>query len=125
MGVSKILGIMATPLTIISRIREDKDILVLLDIASDNDVSRIIVGLPMSMNGSLGKQAEKVKAFAAEIARNTDIPIEFKDERLSTVVAKDLVQKARKTNRKTRYDSAAAALILQSYLDDVAGGKTA
>jgi len=117
-ALSDPLGIMATPLTIVSRIREDKDIFALLDIAADNDVTRIIIGLPISMDGSMGPQAEKVKAFAAELARNTDIPIEFKDERLSTVVAKDLVQKARKTDRKTRYDAAAAALILQSYLDD-------
>ena len=117
-ALSDPLGIMASPHNIISRTREDKDIIALLDIASDNDVSRIIIGLPLSMDGSLGPQAEKVKAFAAELARNTDIPVVFKDERLSTVVAKDLVQKARKTHRKTRYDAAAAALILQSYLDD-------
>jgi putative Holliday junction resolvase len=117
-ALSDPLGIMASPHTIISRTREDKDIIALLDIASDNDVSRIIIGLPLSMDGSLGPQAEKVKAFAAEMARNTDIPLVFKDERLSTVVARDLVQKARKTDRKTRYDAAAAALILQSYLDD-------
>ena len=119
-ALSDPLGIMATPLTIISRIREDKDIIALLDIAADKDVTRIIIGLPISLDGSLGSQVEKVKAFATELARNTDIPIEFKDERLSTVIAKDLVRKARKTDRKTRYDAAAAALILQSYLDDTA-----
>ena len=120
-ALSDPMGIMATPLTIISRTMEDKDIIELLDIAADKDVGRIIIGLPISMDGSLGQQAEKVKAFATELARNTGIPIEFKDERLSTVIAKDLVQKARKTDRKTRYDSAAAALILQSYLDDTVG----
>ena len=121
-ALSDPLGIMATPLTIVSRTRENKDIIALLDIAAENDVARIIIGLPLSMDGSQGPQAEKVKTFAEELARNTDIPIEFKDERLSTVVAKDLVQKARKVDRKTRYDAAAAALILQSYLDETAEG---
>jgi len=120
-ALSDPLGIMATPMTIILRIEEYKDIIELLDIAADNDVGRIVIGLPISMDGSLGQQAEKVKAFAIELAKNTAIPIEFKDERLSTVVAKDLVRKARKTDRKTRYDAAAAALILQSYLDDRVG----
>ena len=121
-ALSDPLGIMATPLTIVSRTRENKDIIALLDIAAENDVARIIIGLPLSMDGSQGPQAEKVKTFAEELARNTDIPIEFKDERLSTVVAKDLVQKARKVDRKTRYDAAAAALILQSYLDETSDG---
>ncbi len=122
-ALSDPLGIMATPMTIILRIEEYKDIIELLDIAADNDVGRIVIGLPISMDGSLGQQAEKVKTFAIELAKNTAIPIEFKDERLSTVVAKDLVRKARKTDRKTRYDAAAAALILQSYLDDRVGNR--
>jgi putative Holliday junction resolvase len=89
-----------------------------MDIAAKKNISRIIVGLPFSMDGTLGIQAEKVRRFADELAKNTTIPLEFKDERLSTVLAKRLIQKVRKTNRGTRYDAAAAALILQSYLDD-------
>ena len=69
------------------------------------------------MDGSLGAQAEKVQNFVKELQRHTDLPVEFKDERLSTVLAKRIVREVRKTNRGTRYDAAAAALILQSYLD--------
>jgi putative Holliday junction resolvase len=96
----------------------EADIKTILDIAVKNDVGRIIVGLPYSMDGTIGSQAEKVCQFADELARRTSIPLEYRDERLSTVVAKRLVQEARKTNRTTRYDAAAAALILQGYLDD-------
>jgi len=120
-SLSDPLGIMATPLTIITRTEEEEDIDAIVDIIHQNEVGRIVVGLPISMDGTLGKQAEKVKAFAAELGKKIDIPVEFKDERLSTVVAKNLVQEARKTDRKTRYDAAAAALILQSYLDANAG----
>ena len=116
-ALSDPLGIMATPLTIITRTEEEKDIGALIDIIRQNGVGRIIIGLPISMDGTLGEQAEKVKAFAAELGKKIDTPVEFQDERLSTVVAKNLVQEARKTDRKTRYDAAAAALILQSYLD--------
>jgi putative Holliday junction resolvase len=118
-ALSDPLGIMASPLTIISRQDNEADMQVLIDIVRKNNVGRIIVGLPLSMDGTIGLQAEKVREFTAELCRHTDLPVEFKDERLSTVLAKRIVQAVRKTNRGTRYDSAAAALILQSYLDDV------
>ena len=123
MAISDPLGIIARPLTIISRQNSKADMQAIVDIVTKNDVRRIIVGLPFSMDGTLGAQAEKVRIFAEELSRYTDIPLEFRDERLSTVAAKRLVQKVRKTNRETRYDSAAAALILQSYLDDTLPAK--
>lgn len=72
------------------------------------------------MNGSLGIQAEKVKTFTQELRRHTEVPVEFRDERLSTVSAKRLMQaiKGKKNRQKVRHDAVAAALILQSYLDE-------
>ncbi len=72
------------------------------------------------MDGSLGQQAEKVKAFTQKLCNRTEVPIEFRDERLTTVSAKRLMQgvNARKTGEKVRYDAIAAALILQGYLDE-------
>lgn len=70
------------------------------------------------MNGSVGIQAEKVKAFVKELCACTEVPLEFRDERLSTVSAKRLTRELGKT-KKTRHDDAmAAAIILQSYLDE-------
>ena len=112
------MGILASPLTIISRQNSPADFEAIIDIARKNNVARIIAGLPFSMDGSLGAQAEKVRDFIKELCRHTDIPVEFRDERLSTVLAKRIVQTVRKTNKDTRYDAAAAALILQGYLDD-------
>jgi putative Holliday junction resolvase len=123
LALSDPLGIIASPLTIISRQNSEADVQTIVDIVTKNDVRRIIIGLPFSMDGTLGAQAEKVRIFAEELSRHTEIPLEFRDERLSTVAAKRLVQKVRKTNRETRYDSAAAALILQSYLDDTLPAK--
>lgn len=119
-ALSDPMGIMASPLTIISRTNEEADIEAIIDIARQKEVGRIIIGLPLSMDGTVGRQAQKVKAFAAVLCEHTDIPLEFKDERLSTVLAKRIVQHVRKTKKGTRYDAAAAALILQSYLDDAA-----
>ena len=112
------LGILASPLKIIARQNTPLDVESILDIARQNDVKRIIAGLPVNMDGTEGSQAEKVRGFARELSLRTDIPVEFKDERLTTVQARHILQNSRKTDRNTRYDAAAAALILQSYLDD-------
>lgn len=84
-----------------------------------HQVQQIIVGLPRSMDGSIGKQAEKVKAFTQRLCQHTQVPIEFRDERLSTVSAKHLMQSvSKKTRKKARDDAIAAAIILQGYLDE-------
>ena len=113
-------GILASPFTIIDRRDERLDTEAILDIVRQHQVEQIIVGLPYSMDGSIGKQAEKVKAFIQELGSNTDVPIEFRDERLTTVSARRLMQpvKRKRTKKKVRHDAVAAALILQSYLDE-------
>ncbi len=117
-ALSDPLGVLASPLTIITRTDEEADIGAIIALIRQNQVEHVIAGLPLSMDSSLGKQAEKVKAFVMELCRHTEVPVEFRDERLSTVSAKRLVQGVRKTYKKTRYDAMAAALILQAYLDE-------
>ena len=110
-------GILASPLTIINCQNEAADIETIIDIVNQHQVGRVIVGLPRSMNGSLGKQAERVTAFVRSLGKQTKIPIEFRDERLSTVSARRLIRDTKK--KKVRHDDAiAAALILQAYLDE-------
>ena len=114
-------SILASPLTIIDCRDENADIETIIKIIETHQVKQIIVGLPLSMDGSLGKQAEKVKAFAQNLSQHTEIPIEFRDERLSTVSAKRLMQATgrRKPGKRAKHDDAiAAALILQTYLDE-------
>ncbi len=113
-------GILASPFTIIDRRDEQQALEAIINIVSQHQVGQIVVGLPRSMDGSIGKQAEKVKAFTQELSNHTEVPVEFRDERLTTVSAKRLMQAARtkKTRRKVRDDAVAAALILQGYLDE-------
>ncbi len=113
-------GILASPLTIIDREDDELDIKTITDIIDQHQVKQIIVGLPRSMDGSIGKQAEKVKAFTQELRSHTEVPVEFRDERLTTVSAKRLMREAgtKKTSKRARYDAAAAAIILQGYLDE-------
>ncbi|MFC2070388.1 Holliday junction resolvase RuvX [Chloroflexota bacterium] len=113
-------GIIASPLTIINRTDEQQDIAAIIAIITQNDVGKIIAGLPVSMNGSIGHQAEKVKTFVKSLSARTQVPIEFRDESLTTVSARQLMQVTRKKKRreKTRDDAIAAAFILQGYLDE-------
>lgn len=122
-ALSDPLGMLASPLTIINRTDEEAALGAIVDIIRRYQVGRVIAGLPFSMDGRLGRQAEKIKAFVAALGRHTDVPLELRDERLSTVSAKRLVREVRKTGRGTRYDAIAAALILQGYLDEAADAR--
>ena len=119
MALSDPLGILATPLTIITRTDEEADVKNIIAIIQNNQVGRIIAGLPLSMDGSLSAQAEKVKSFVAVLCRHSHVPLVFRDERLSTVAAKRTVRDVRKTSKGARYDAVAAALVLQGYLDSI------
>jgi putative Holliday junction resolvase len=113
-------GILASPFTIINCRDETADIEAIVDIINQHQVEQIIVGLPRSMDGSIGKQAEKVKAFTQRLCSHTEVPVAFRDERLTTVSARRLMQTAnhKKAKKKAKHDAIAAALILQGYLDE-------
>ncbi|MFC2063132.1 Holliday junction resolvase RuvX [Chloroflexota bacterium] len=113
-------GILASPLTIINRVGDEElDIKAITDIIDQHQVKQVIVGLPLSMDGSIGSQAEKVTAFTQRLAQHTEVPVEFRDERLTTVAAQRLMKTAsKKTRQKARDDAIAAAIILQRYLDE-------
>lgn len=120
MALSDTLGILASPLIIIDRRDEKQDVTAIIDIVNQHQVGQIVVGLPRLMNGSSGRQAGKVETFVQKLCGQTEVPVEFRDERLTTVSAKRLMQAARtkKARRKTRDDAVAAALILQGYLEE-------
>ena len=122
MALSDPDGILASPFTIINCKDEMADVEAIANIVSQHQVGQVIVGLPHSMDGSLGKQAEKVKAFTEKLCDHIKVPIEFRDERLTTVSARRLMREVntKKTKKKeARDDAIAAALILQGYLDQV------
>lgn len=113
-------GILASPLAIIDCRDDATDVEVIVNIVSQQQVGQIIVGLPRSMDGSIGRQAEKVKSFVQKLSSHTEVPVEFRDERLTTVLAKRLMRSVgkKKSRSKARDDAVAAALILQAYLDE-------
>jgi putative holliday junction resolvase len=124
-ALSDPLGILASPLLVFDHRDDEADIAAILEMVKRYEVQYIIVGLPQSMDGSLGSQAEKVKLFTDKLRLLSPVPVESRDERLTTVTAKRLMQESgsRKTLknikfRKGEYDAAAAAVILQSYLNE-------
>ena len=78
-------GILASPLTIIEHTNDDADVKAIADIVVKQGAGMVIVGLPRSMSGAVGEQAEKVKTFAGKLGAVIKVPLEFRDERLSTV----------------------------------------
>ena len=91
----------------------------IVSLIKQKDVDTIVVGLPLNMDGTKGIRVEKTYEFCAELAKKTDVPIEYMDERLTTVSAQKLLISAdvRREKRKTVVDKIAASIILQSYLD--------
>jgi len=114
-------GILASPLTRITRIGTEATIEVILQLVRQHQVKRIVAGLPYSMKGGLGPQAIKVLDFLQELRQHLEIPVEAVDERLSTVAAERRMREARivKKRKREKVDATAAALILQAYLDEV------
>jgi putative Holliday junction resolvase len=83
------------------------------------EISKIVVGLPKNMDGTLGKQAEKVFRWIRDLKDRTHLPVVTWDERLSTVGASKVLLEADLSRRKRKkvIDKLAAVLILQVYLD--------
>ena len=117
LALSDPTGMLASPYGFVERGPSDIEDIVAL--AADNDVIEIVVGLPLSMSGDSGTQAGKVRGFIRELRSQTDLPIKTVDERLSTVQAQGMLNQSGRRRRRDRghLDAAAAAVILQTYLD--------
>ena len=89
------------------------------ELVNEYNVEKIVAGLPLNMDGSLGKKAQEVKSFTKKLEEEVSVAVLLWDERLSTVEAQGVLLEADVTRgkRKKVIDKIAAQLILQSYLD--------
>lgn len=87
--------------------------------AIDRGCKKIIIGLPKNMDGTEGERADVIKAFAALVTEYTDIPIDFYDERMTTMVAYRFLGETGTfgKKRKDAVDTLSAQIILQNYID--------
>lgn len=118
-AVSDPTEVLATPLLALERTDPVSDVSELLLLIEKHEASEIVVGLPRTLQGDVGLQARKVRRFVARLSERTDVRIATVDERLSTVQAERMLSESpgRRSRDRGFVDSAAAAVILQSYLD--------
>jgi putative Holliday junction resolvase len=126
-AISDPQGILAVPLTVVNHQGEDAAMNDIIKLVGQYEVERIVIGLPYSLSGKPGQQAEKVAAFAEKLSlrlkRSNLAPVDIQlwDERLSTVAADRLIGEAgtKRNKRKQHRDAIAAAFILQGFLDSL------
>ena len=109
----------ALPLRVLVRRSEPEDLKALASIVRENEVELVLVGLPRMMDGSIDVAARGAQVFGAKVYTATGVPVEYWDERLTTVAAERFLieQGKRRAQRRQDVDKVAATLLLQGYLD--------
>ncbi|HEY4544793.1 MAG TPA: Holliday junction resolvase RuvX [Tissierellaceae bacterium] len=118
-AVSDLLGITAQGITTIRRESNKQSYEDVKKYIDEYDITKVVVGLPKNMDGTLGGQSEKVVKFATKLKNKYDVEIIYIDERLTTVSAERILIEGdvSRANRKKVIDKVAATYILQFYLD--------
>lgn len=119
LAYSDALELSVNPLETYYRKNTDEDFIHIAEIIKSYRVEKIVVGLPLNMDGTEGPRVQTTREFAENLKRFTDLPIDWQDERLTTVTAETLLieQGMRREKRKNVIDKVAAMVILSSYLD--------
>jgi len=113
------LGIIANGFETYVRKDLTSDLAYFCDIARKKEVDKIVVGLPINMNGTEGERALATRVFGEKLHEATGLEVKFLDERLSSVSAERMLIEAdvSRENRKKVIDKISATIILQNYLD--------
>lgn len=125
-ALSDELLITAQGIQTIYRVEPAKDLEEIAKLVKENSVSEVVVGLPLSMDGSYSAKTKEVMEFADSLSKAVNVPIKTWDERLTTVVAEKALLEAdiSRAKRKKLADKLAAQVILQGYLDSRPKGQT-
>lgn len=118
-ALSDALGLTAQPLTVLVRTTPSEDLAAMEALVIHHHVDAVVVGLPLTLRGQRGPQAQRVAAFAETLRRRLSVPIHLVDERLTTVEGTRVLQELGVTRRAQRQtiDRVAAQLILQQFLE--------
>lgn len=120
-AMSDLLQTIASPFQTYKRKGEEQDINFFKNLIKENEVVKIIIGMPLNMDGSEGDRAFKTKEFGQKLKDACGLEIEYVDERLTSVEAEEMLIQSgmRREKRKEVIDKIAAALILESYLNRI------
>jgi len=119
LALSDETGLIATPLGVLQVRDQEQVFREVARLVQKHEAGRVIIGLPLRLNGQEGIESNRARSFAADLQMYLDVPIDFMDERLSSVEADRLLLEAgfKREKRRANIDATAAALILQAYLD--------
>lgn len=119
-AISDPLQNIARPLTVIKHVSRTIDAISITQLAREHEVTLIIVGQALDVNGDIGPQGRKAQRLAETIRMHTDVPVNLWDESDSTKKAKmmSIALHVSKRKRRGHLDDQAAMVILQSYLDE-------
>ncbi len=125
-ALSDELGWTAQPLETFARRSLEADVAHIRDLVERHGVRRVLVGMPIRLDGRLGPEAEGVQQFMAELERALTVPVTGWDERLTSKSAEHLLIEANVSRRKRKgaVDRVAAAILLQSYLESLSSEGT-
>jgi putative Holliday junction resolvase len=119
LAVSDPTGTVATPLKVLDADALKAGAAQLKALVDEYEVAGLVVGLPLGLDGEEGPQARLVRTAGVGLSRDLDLPVEFRDERLTSVAARRSMRESGVAAREARgsVDMVAAALLLQGYLD--------
>lgn len=113
------LELSVNPLESYVRKNNENDYIHIAKLIKDYRIERVVIGLPLNMDGTEGDRVEKTRLFTEALKNYTDVEMVWQDERLTTVTAERILieQGMRREKRKTVIDKVAAMVILSSYLE--------
>jgi len=109
----------SSPLAVLHGLSDEQIVKKIVEIIERENIEGLVLGMPYNMDGTEGGQAKVVNKFAERLKKNTELPVNFQDERLSSFAAKEKLSPAEFTRKKMkeRLDAVAAAHILDAFLE--------
>jgi putative Holliday junction resolvase len=127
-ALSDPLRLVARPLTVIRRASKARDFAAIGELVAEHDVTLVLCGYPLSLDGTEGPQGRRVRRYAETLAEALPVEVALWDESYSTEEAEKVMALGKRQSPRERrawVDAVAAAVILQSYLDSLTGSAEA
>ena len=117
-ALSDLLGLTAQPLTVLRSQGTQQDMIAIGQLVDQHEVTQVIVGLPINMDGTESKQTQKIRDFAGKLAGRLNVPMFFVDERLTSKQAERMMRDSgiKAKDQRGKVDQVAAVILLDSAL---------